>query len=126
MEKRTFTIKGQVMILPPFTTGQLRRHVDPLLEKNLEIQKQARQIREDDIEAMQGLTVEARKLQRLQADVVLMGLQNTYPKTTMEDLDDLTPTQITTLFNLLQAVTQEGSNEPGEAAAPARKAKRSR
>lgn len=117
MEKKTVTIKGQVYTLPPFNNGQMRHGVDPLLLQTREVQKRAKAVEQSgtpDMDAMLELSILGREIQQKQANLALEGLRNAYPKLTMEDLDELTPNQLSTIFNEILVVTQNGSNEPGE------------
>lgn len=121
MEKQIFNINGKDYILHPFMAGQVRRLVRPILEEAGEIQKAGKAImgRENDPEVlgeMADLTARGQSLMERQGEAALAGLQNTYPGLTQADLEDnLTPVQVTNLFNRLVQVTMDGSNEPGEA-----------
>ena len=115
------TLKGAVYELPPFNYGQMRRRVDPLLERTQAILARIRELQErgpvDDAEYLE-LALEQRKIAAEQAALVLAALQNRYPHLTIEDLDELTPARLTTLYNQIIEVTASGANEPGEPAPP--------
>lgn len=130
MEKQIITLNGKDYTLPPFTAGQMRRVVSPLLTEARELQKAAKdlQARMDDPEAMgemADLTSRSQQVMVRQGEAAVLGLNNAYPHLKLEDLEDaMTPLQMTHLFNRLIAVTMEGSNEPGEAAPQPKKRSR--
>lgn len=75
-DKATVTIKGQVYDLPPLTTGQLRRHAAPLLERIRSLKDGA------SMEEALGTLGE-------QSDLLHMALQNRYPSITLEDVESM-------------------------------------
>jgi len=115
-EKHVVTIKGQAYNLPPFTAGQMRRQVDPVLQATRDILTRAQGLQEGDpnAEEVLDLTIQQRDLARQQADLVLAALQNQYPHVTLDDVETLTPARISQTFNELHQLTIQGSNEPGE------------
>jgi hypothetical protein len=114
MERKTVTIKGQDYVLPPFNTGQMKRHVDPLLKRARALLKATREADEGDLDAFLGLEEERRSIESEHGTLVAMAIKNAYPNFEQADLDDLTPRQVTNLFNQVLAVTTTGANEPGE------------
>lgn len=115
-EKNVVAIKGQVFNLPPFTAGQMRRQVDPVLQATRDILTRAQALQEGNPnnEDVLDLTMLQRDLARQQADLVLGALQNQYPHVTLDDVETLTPARISQVFNELHQLTIQGSNEPGE------------
>lgn len=127
MEKHTVTIKGEVFNLPPFTAGQMRRQVDPLLKATQELLAKAQGVveaGEPSASDALDLSVEQRRLACLQGDLVLAALQNQYPHLTLDDVETLTPSRIAQVFNELHLLTTAGDNEPGEVIPPALKKRR--
>lgn len=128
MSNHTATIGGKVYSLPPFTAGQMRRRVDPTFELTASLLKQAKEIEaggSPDAEDLVEMSLSQRKIQREHAELVAMAIQNQYPKFTLDDLDDLTPTEVSDLFNRIMVITTTGVNEPnrGEAKAPAKRSR---
>jgi hypothetical protein len=120
MEKHVVTIGGKVFNLPPFTAGQFRRLVDPVLQKARETMLKIAEMDKTALknEDLMDLTFAQREIEQGHADCVLAALQNQYPSLTMDDLDTLTPHRITATFNEIILITQTGANEPGEVMTP--------
>ena len=115
-EKHVVIIKGQAFNLPPFTAGQMRRQVDPVLQGTMDIlgKAHALQAGEATAEAVLELSLLQRDIARQHAELVLAALQNQYPHLTLDEVETLTPTRISQVFNELHQLTIQGSNEPGE------------
>jgi hypothetical protein len=113
----TVEISGKIYRLCPFNAGQMRRHVDPTFSMTLELVKQMEKGLNDDNVSMLDIACKTREVQRSHADLVTMALQNSYPSFKLEDLDDMTPGEISDLFNAIMLLTQSGGKR-GEAPAP--------
>ena len=74
----TVTIKGKIFALPPLNTGQMRRNLDPILEKirNLQV---AAETAPTDPKALFEMALQTREVQRSQAEIVAMAIGNQYP-----------------------------------------------
>lgn len=114
MERKPITIKGRDYILPPFNTGQMRKHVDPLMKRARALLKKTGETADDDLPAFLALDEERREIEMEHGMLVAMAIQNAYPNFDQADLDELTPRQVSGLFNRILAVTTTGANEPGE------------
>ena len=128
MKNHVVMIKGQPYNLPPFTAGQMRHLVDPVLRETADLMKQALSMREGtslEPQDFLDLTLRQREAAVAQADAVLAALKNQYQHLTLDDLETLTPARIAQTFNELHQLTIQGSNEPGEVIPPIQKAKKS-
>lgn len=126
-EKHVVTIKGEAFNLPPFTAGQMRRQVDPVLKETAEILTQAQALMasaDPSAENVLTLTIQQRRVACQQAELVLAALQNQYPHLTLDDVEALSPTRVSQVFNELLMLTTSGTNEPGEMIPPTQKRKR--
>jgi len=121
MEKHTAKIGGKDYNLPPWNAGQFRRLVDPILEETKEILDRLETIKEGaepDGQTMLALTISKRQIDVKHTELVLEALKNEYPHMSMVELETLTPTRITQLFNEILLITTSGTNEPGEVKPP--------
>jgi hypothetical protein len=66
------------------------------------------------VEEVKQLSTTQRELAIEHANLVLAALKNQYPELTLDDVETLTPTKISALFNDIYLLTVSGSNEPGE------------
>lgn len=114
----TVEIGGKVYRLCPFTAGQMRRRVDPSFEQTAAlIGKMSRLEKGEDV-SMLEISMETRAIQREQAELIVLAMQNQYQNFTVETMDDLTPGEISEIFNKIMVLTQSGGKR-GEAPAPA-------
>jgi hypothetical protein len=66
------------------------------------------------VEEVKQLSTTQRELAIEHTNLVLAALKNQYPELTLDDVETLTPTKISALFNDIYLLTVSGSNEPGE------------
>lgn len=119
MEKHIAVINGVTYNLPPFNAGQMRKQVDPVTRQAADMLSLLGKAREEDRaltpEETRILTLNQREISIKHAELLLAALQNQYPKVTLDDVETLTPTKISHLYNEIYSLTVAGDNEPGEA-----------
>lgn len=114
---QTITVKGKIYQICPFNTGQMRRHVDPSVKRTIALFKQKDQIDGMGPDAIMAVALETNEIRAEQAELVVMAMQNGYPKFELEDLDELAPVEVAEIFSQIMQLTQAGGRL-GEVPAP--------
>lgn len=111
-------LNGKTYNLPPFNAGQMRRLVDPVIQKSAQmialINTTKAESRDLTVDEVKQLSTTQRELAIQHTELLLAALKNQYPELTLDDVETLTPTRISALFNDIYLLTVSGANEPGE------------
>lgn len=111
-------INGKEYNTPPFSAGMMRRLVSPVMDKSAGmialINAPTSEKREITTEEVVHISKIQRELVLEHTDIVLACLKQQYPELTLDDVETLTPTHISKLFNKIYLMTISGANEVGE------------